>query len=186
MLLSSLCFANLPAGRYRHFVEHRQEQCAMQSSFALTGMRTLGKRVVLILAALALILGAASFSQNASAAPVAQAAPTAKAAAACWGGSFVNGSSGIGIGGITNWTSGSSVVYNNQGWNFIVQPGQSSKQYRCDTDGYFIGYGYCAQERYVDNRTGLLYVARTVRAGTQGVSVKISDLPQANVRAYRC
>lgn len=156
-------------------------------------MRTLGRRVVLILAAVALILGGASFSQAASAAPAAQATPAQTAAAkpCAQGGQFVNLSNGVGIGGITNWTSGSSVVYNNQGWNFIVSPGgQSSKSYRCDTDGFYVGPRYCANKQYrltwPPAQAGNLSPPVVYRGGNSGVSVKIGDLQTWYVTAYPC
>ncbi|MGB4768161.1 MAG: hypothetical protein WBP22_02780 [Candidatus Saccharimonas sp.] len=155
----------------------------MQSSFALTGMRTLGKRVVLILAALALILGAASFSQEASAAPAAQAAVAqqgvatglaAKGPACDWSLGFVCGylknTGKVGIGIIGSW---------GQSYSKILQPGEASTKYFQDTDGFYIGPGYCA-------RTSL-WVGRAYKYKYYGSgNHKINDAANWNISAYRC
>lgn len=145
-----------------------------------------------VLVVLGITAGSVAVVTPASAAPLPQAASLTAASKPCaQGGQFVNLSNGVGIGGITNWTSSSSVVYNNQGWNFIVSSGgQSSKNYRCDTDGFYVGPGYCAKKQYritwPPAQAGQLSSGVVYRGGNSGVSVKIGDLETWYVTAYRC
>ncbi len=81
------------------------------------------------------------------------------------------GSVGIGI--VANWTS-------NPRYNMILQPNDWSSYYYQDTDGFYVGPGYCVN-------TAPFYPQRNPRYGhyRQGYH-KITDSAELKIWAYRC
>lgn len=103
-------------------------------------------------------------------APAAQAGPICNASAG-WvcGKLYNNGSVGIGI--IGSW---------GQSYSKILWPGENSTKYFSDTDGFYVGPGYCADlKRYAPRG---VVIRHTYGPGNH----KINDSEQWYISARRC
>lgn len=108
---------------------------------------------------------------------------TAPPATAGLAGGQVYNAGAVGIGLIQNWGPDWRNGYGGGWYTMVLPTGQWSQWYYPDTDGFYIGSGYCAATNHRAAWDPVWRVGATVRGP---INSKIQDGYQWQVRAYRC
>ena len=91
-----------------------------------------------------------------------QAPASAKAAA---GPVYILNGSSINLGVIHNWDGN----YTHGNYDVLLAPGHSTLDFWEKAEGYYVGPGWCVEERYLNSSEGWVWWRTTTRPGTYSV-----------------